>query len=78
MHGKFPMKERKLFLVGPPDSEKTSWFAPFQGEHYTYFNTFKVVLLFSFSCDFKCLLTNPIYFSNNSSKQGINISLCIH
>ena len=44
MHGKFPMKERKLLLVGPPDSGKTSWFAPFQGEHYIYFNTFKVML----------------------------------
>ena len=25
------MKEKKLLVVGPPDSEKTSWFAPFQG-----------------------------------------------
>ena len=30
-HGKFPMKEEKLLIVGPPDSGKTSWFAPFQG-----------------------------------------------
>ena len=44
MHGKFLMKERKLLLVGPPDSGKTSWFAPFQGEYYIYFNTFKVML----------------------------------
>ena len=44
MHGKFPMKERKLLLVGPQDSGKTIWFAPFQGEYYIYFNTFKVVL----------------------------------
>ena len=28
---KFPMKEKKLLVVGPPDSGKTSWFAPFQG-----------------------------------------------
>ena len=38
------MKERKLLLVGPPDSGKTSWFAPFQGEYYIYFNAFKVML----------------------------------
>ena len=44
MYGKFPMKERKLLLVGPPDSGKTSWFAPFQGEYYIYFNAFKVML----------------------------------
>ena len=25
------MKEKKLLVVGPPDSGKTSWFAPFQG-----------------------------------------------
>ena len=25
------MKEKKLLFVGPPDSGKTSWFAPFQG-----------------------------------------------
>ena len=25
------MKEKKLLAVGPPDSGKTSWFAPFQG-----------------------------------------------
>ena len=31
LHGKFPMKEKKLLAVGPPDSGKTSWFAPFQG-----------------------------------------------
>ena len=33
MYEKFPMKERKLLLVGPPFSGKTSWFAPFQGEY---------------------------------------------
>ena len=38
------MKERKLLLVGPQDSGKTIWFAPFQGEYYIYFNAFKVVL----------------------------------
>uniref|UniRef100_A0A7M5WRZ6 Uncharacterized protein n=1 Tax=Clytia hemisphaerica TaxID=252671 RepID=A0A7M5WRZ6_9CNID len=31
MHGQFPHKESKLCLVGPADSGKTSWFAPFQG-----------------------------------------------
>ena len=31
LHGKFSMKEKNLLVVGPPDSEKTSWFAPFQG-----------------------------------------------
>ena len=31
LHGKFPMKEKKLLVVGHPDSGKTSWFAPFQG-----------------------------------------------
>ena len=30
LHGKFPMKEKKLLVVGPPDSGKTSWFAPVQ------------------------------------------------
>ena len=94
MYGKFPMKETKLLLVGPPDSGKTSWFAPFQGEYYIYFNTFKVMFcrkdllqlldcvlecynecLLSFYCDYKCLLTNSNYFSNNRSKQGINKSL---
>ena len=25
------MKEKKLLVVGPPDSAKISWFAPFQG-----------------------------------------------
>ena len=94
MHGKFPTKKRKLLLVGPPDSGKTSWFAPFQSEYYIHFNTFKVMLstkiscryfivflecynrcLLSFSCDFKCLLTDPNCFSKNSSKQGLNGSL---
>lgn len=32
LHGKFPMKETKLCIVGPPDSGKTSWFSPFQGK----------------------------------------------
>jgi len=32
LHGKFPMKESKLCLVGPPDSGKTSWFSPFEGK----------------------------------------------
>ena len=31
LHEKFPMKEKKLLVVGPPDSGKTSWFALFQG-----------------------------------------------
>ena len=31
LHGKFPMKEEKLLVIGPPDSGKTSWFASFQG-----------------------------------------------
>ena len=31
LHGKFPMKGKKLLVVGPPDSGKTSWLAPFQG-----------------------------------------------
>ena len=31
LHGKFPIKEKKLLVVGPPDSAKTSWFVPFQG-----------------------------------------------
>ena len=26
------MKEKKLLVVGPPDSGKKSWFAPFQGK----------------------------------------------
>ena len=37
------MKERKFLLVGPPDSGKTGSFAPFQGEYYVYFNTFRVM-----------------------------------
>ena len=44
MHGKFPMKGRKLLFVGVPDSGKTIWFAPFYGEYYIYFKTFKVML----------------------------------
>ena len=43
-HRKFPMKERKFLLVGPPDSGKTGSFAPFQGKYYVYFNTFRVML----------------------------------
>ena len=31
LHGKFPMKETKLCLVGPANSGKTSWFSPFEG-----------------------------------------------
>ena len=31
LHGKFPMKEKKLLVVASPDSGKTSWFAQFQG-----------------------------------------------
>ena len=30
-HGKFSTKVTKLFLVGPGDSGKSSWFAPFEG-----------------------------------------------
>ena len=30
LHGKSPMKEKKSLVVGPPDSGKTSWFAPFK------------------------------------------------
>ena len=30
LHGKFPVKEKRLLVAGPPDSGKTSWFAPFQ------------------------------------------------
>ena len=43
-HGKFPMKEKKIPLVGPPNCGQTSWFAPFQGEYYIYFNTCEVML----------------------------------
>lgn len=31
LHKKYPMKESKLCLVGPPNSGKTSWFSPFEG-----------------------------------------------
>lgn len=31
LHGQYPHKETKLMLLGPPDSGKTSWFAPFEG-----------------------------------------------
>ena len=60
MHGKFTMKERTLLSVGAPDSRKTSWFAPFQGEYCIYFNTFRVMLSKKHhfhlpDCDFKVL-----------------------
>lgn len=32
LHKKYPKKESKLMLVGPPDSGKTSWFCPFEGK----------------------------------------------
>ena len=31
LYGKFPMNEKQLLVVGPPDSGKTNWFAPVQG-----------------------------------------------
>ena len=31
LHGTFPVKGKKLLVVGPPDSGKASWFTPFQG-----------------------------------------------
>ena len=31
LHGKFAVKEKKLLVVGAPDSGKNSWFAPFPG-----------------------------------------------
>ena len=34
--GKFPVKETKLMLLGPPDSGKTSWFSPLEGNFMLY------------------------------------------
>ena len=31
LHGKFPMTEKRLLVVGPSDRGKASWFASFQG-----------------------------------------------
>ena len=31
LHGTFPVKGKRLLVVGPPDSGKASWFTPFQG-----------------------------------------------
>jgi len=36
LHRRFPMKETKLCLVGPPDSGKTSWFSPFEGNLFIF------------------------------------------
>ena len=41
LHRKFPMKERKLILVGPADSGKTSWFSPFEGNYVIMFSECK-------------------------------------
>ena len=35
LFNQFNLKVKKLMLVGPPDSGKTSWFAPFQGRWRT-------------------------------------------
>ena len=40
---KFPMKDTKLCLVGPPDSGKTSWLSPFEGKPI-YLLTFPLYL----------------------------------
>ena len=40
----FQWKRKKIPLVDPPNCGQTSWFAPFQGEYYIYFNTCEVML----------------------------------
>ena len=45
LHRKFPKKETKLMLVGPPDSGKSSWFCPFKGEFFLFFFSFFVFVL---------------------------------
>ena len=45
LHGKFPMKEPKLLLEGPPDSGKTSWFAPFEGKQFSFKDKIGIALL---------------------------------
>ena len=94
MHGKFPMKERKLLVAGPQIVERQAGLLHsrvsiifilirlrlcfLEKISYSYLIVFLECYngcLLSFSCDFKCLLTNPNYFSSNGSKQGIISSL---
>ena len=60
LHGKFPVKETKLCLVGPPDSGKTSWFCPFEGLE----SSMKMVLFYH-NWSFVTIIS-IIYFRNHS------------
>ena len=63
LHKKFPVKERKLMLIGESNSGKSSWFSVFEGNLFTFVHsTCSISTIYSYFITKACLhLINFIY-----------------